>query len=474
MRQPLDPQLSLGQTPIDQIHLDGRSRFELIPILAGLQHLEADASRRDQILGWVASDVLGSCNDRRGRGGMSFWQILVLAVIRQGCNYDYAALEHAANHDELVRQFLQQGALAGPRFAEKTIHENVSRLRPETLERIVYVVAQQGHQLLPEAVEQVRGDSFVVQTNIHYPTDSNLLVDGIRKLTTLSSQLADEVGQGGWRQAKHLHKKAKQLDRKIGRLVRGRRKDREVQLQDVYGRLIDLARKITDRSLDLYVATAGHKWDPLIAGKREEILAFTVKTDYVASLAERRVIQGESIGHDEKIFSLFEAHTELINRGKRPCPIEFGHRVLVVEDKAGLIVHIEVMQTGLQDVEVLAPTIESVQQRLNEKVKQASFDRGFWSPHNDRVLHESVERACLPRRGAPKEEEHTSPFIQARRHHAGVESKIGALQSGNGQSRCRDQGEVGYARYVMLGALSRNLQTLGRLLLAGSARARAA
>ena len=92
MRQPLDLQLSLGQTPIDQIHLDGRSLFELIPILAGLQHLEADAPRRDQILELVASDVLGSRSVRRGRGGMSFWQILVLAVIRQGCNYDYAAL----------------------------------------------------------------------------------------------------------------------------------------------------------------------------------------------------------------------------------------------------------------------------------------------------------------------------------------------------------------------------------------------
>ena len=474
MRQPFDPQLSLGQTPIDQIHLNGRSRFELIPILAGLQHLQADAPLRDQILGAVASDVLGSRSGRRGRGGMSFWQILVLAVIRQGCNYDYAALEHAANHDDLIRQFLQLGVLAGPRFAEKTIHENVSRLKPKTLERIVYLVAQQGHQLLPEAVEQVRGDSFVVQTNIHYPTDSNLLVDGIRKLTILSRRLANEAGLRGWRQSKHIHKKAKQLDRKIGRLARGRRKDREVQLQDAYSQLIDLARKITDRSLELYVATAGQTLDPLVAGQRKEILDFTVKTDYVASLAERRVLKGESIGHDQKIFSLFETHTELINRGKRPCPIEFGHRVLVVEDKAGFIVHIEVMKTGLQDVDVLASTIEAVQQRLNQKVKQASFDRGFGSPHNDRVLHESVELACLPRKGAPKAEEQTSPFIQARHHHAGIESKIGALQSGNGQSRCRDQGDVGYARYIMLGALARNLQTLGRLLLADSSRARAA
>ena len=474
MRQPFDPQMSLGQTPIDQIHLNGRSRFELIPILAGLQHLQADVALRDQILEAVASDVLGSRSDRRGRGGMSFWQILVLAVIRQGCNYDYAALEHAANHDALVRQFMQLGLFTGQRFAEKTIHENVSQLKPETLEQFVYRVAQQGHQLFPDAVEQVRGDSFVVQANIHYPTDSNLLVDGIRKLTILSRQLADDVGQRGWRQSKQLHKKAKQLNRKIGRLARGRSKDRDVQLRDAYRQLIDLARMITERSLDLYVATIDYKLNPLIAGQREEMLGFTVKTDYVASLAERRVIRGESIEHHEKIFSLFETHTELIHRGKRPCPIEFGHRVLVVEDNVGFLVHVQVMKVGLQDVDVLEPTLKTVQQRLNHKIKQASFDRGFWSPHNDRVLRESVELPCLPRKGAAKAEEQTSSFIQARCHHAGIESKIGALQSGNGQSRCRDRGEVGYARYVMLGALARNLQTLGQLLLAGASRARAA
>ena len=118
---------------------------------------------------------------------------------------------------------------------------------------------------MPEAVEQVRSDSFVVQPNIHYPTDSNLLVDGIRKLTILSRRLADEVGQPGWQQSRPLHTKAKKLNREIGRVAHGRRKDREVTLQDAYSQLIDLARTITDRSLDLYVATADLKLDPLIA-----------------------------------------------------------------------------------------------------------------------------------------------------------------------------------------------------------------
>ena len=416
----------------------------------------------------VAADVLGDADPDRGRDGMSFWQVLVLAVVRQGCNYDYAALSHAANHDSLVRAFLQIGPLSGESFAEKTVHENVSKLRPRTLGQIAYAIAEAGHALVPQACQKVRGDSFVAQTNIHYPTDSNLLLDGIRKLTTLSHRLADACELSGWRQSKHLYKKAKRLERRIGRIAKGRRKDHDEQLKEAYGDLIDLARRITDRALDLYVATRPAADSPLVGAQREEILRFAVMTDYVASLAERRVLRDETIPHAEKIFSLFEPSTELINRGKRPNPIEFGHRVLVVEDAAGFIVHLEVMGIGVQDVEALKPAMEAVRERLGQKIEQASFDRGFWSPENHAALAEMVNLACLPRKGKPLAAEGTAEFEQARRRHAGVESKIGALQCGNGLVRCRDRGEVGYARYVMLAAVARNLQTLGKLLLDAS------
>jgi hypothetical protein len=465
MRATINPQLSLGQPALGEIVLDVDSRFELIPILAGLQHLHGQQQTRQRLLDLVAADVLGDADPDRGRDGTSFWQVLVLAVVRQGCDYDYAALSHAANHDDLLRTFLQFGPLSDEGFAEKTVHENVSKLRPQTLEQIAYVIAAAGHELAPQACKKVRGDSFVVQTNIHYPTDSSLLVDGIRKLTTLSHRLAGEQGLPGWRQAGHLHKKAKRLDRRIGRIAKGRRKDRGERLKKAYGELIDLARQIVDRALDLYVATRQAADSPLVDEQREEILRFAVMTDYVARLAERRVLRDETIAHAEKIFSLFEPSTELINRGKHPDPIEFGHRVLVLEDAAGFIVHLHLMGIGVQDVEVLKPAMEAVQERLNQKIEQASSDRGFWSPENHEVLTQLVERACLPRKGKPLPAEGSPEFEEARRQHAGVESKIGALQSGNGLVRCRDRGDVGYARYVMLAAVARNLQTLGNLLL---------
>jgi len=465
MRTPINLQLWLGQSALDEIVLDADSRFELIPILAGLKYLHGQRQTRQRLLDLVAADVLGEADPDRGREGMSFWQVLVLAVVRQGCDYDYAALSHAANHDSLVRTFLQMGPLPDEGFAEKTVHENVSKLRSETLEQIAYAIAEAGRELAPQACRKVRGDSFVVQANIHYPTDSSLLLDGIRKLTTLSRRLAGAQELPGWRQAGHLHKKAKRLDRRIGRIAKGRRKDRGERFKEAYGELIDLARQITDRALDLYVATRQGAGSPLVGKQREEILRFVVMTDYVASLAERRVLREETIPHGEKVFSLFEPSTELINRGKRPNAIEFGHRVLVVEDAAGFLMHVEVMGIGVQDVEVLQPAMEAVRKRLNQKIQQASFDRGFWSPGNHEALAELVKLACLPRKGKPLPAEGTAEFAEARRWHAGVESKINALESGNGLVRCRDRGDVGYARYVMLAAVARNLQTLGKLLL---------
>ena len=138
----------------------------------------------------------------------------------------------------------------------------------------------------------------------------------------------------------------------------------------------------------------------------------------------------------------------MIKRGKRPVATEFGHRVLMVEDAAGFLVHVEVMGTSVQDVVMVKLTISAIQERLEEKVKQASFDRGFWSPENLIDLMAAVELACLPAKGPVVAEDQTDEFIAACHHHAGIESKIGALQHGNGQARCGDKGKVGLGLVV--------------------------
>jgi len=173
---------------------------------------------------------------------------------------------------------------------------------------------------------------------------------------------------------------------------------------------------------------------------------------------------------NSKLFSIFEPHTQLYRRGKAGQPNQFGRLVLIYEDAAGFISQHYVMPRDAQDQDVAVEQTRKLQQRLNNRVEDISFDRGFHSPENQRQLSELVAHVCLPKPGKKQSLEQaetaTALFHQSKQRHPGVESVIGALQSGNGLVRCRDESEVGFERYCALAVLGRNLHALGKLLIA--------
>ena len=181
-------------------------------------------------------------------------------------------------------------------------------------------------------------------------------------------------------------------------------------------------------------------------------------------------MKGETIPNSHKLFSLFEPDTELLIRGKAGQPIQLGHKVLVIEDALGFLCHYKVMPLATDDREVLIPEVATLQQRLGGRIRRASFDRGFHSPDNQTRLAELITHPCVPKPGVKQAAEQATQasveFRQARQKHSGIESAIGALQSGNGLARCRDHSQIGYARYDGLGVLGRNVLVLGKLLLA--------
>jgi len=200
-----------------------------------------------------------------------------------------------------------------------------------------------------------------------------------------------------------------------------------------------------------------------------ELRKFMGLAERVRDCAERRVLRGESVPNADKIFSLFEEHTELIRRGKTPNPIQFGHRVMVWEDRFGFIVHYEVVAKGLVDSDIAKESLTKAQAKVGGKIKEASLDRGFDSPANRRELPEVADEICMPIRGYKQAEEQeaeaTEQFQKLRRRHAGIESAINALEFSNGLERCRDKTENGYQRYVGIAILGRNLHVLGKLIL---------
>jgi len=461
--------------PITEVKLNLNCRDEIIPILRALQHLYGDAQLRQELLGLVGEDINKSTSRKRGRRGLNYWEITVLAAVRLGCNLDYDKLQDLAeNHRNLQRIMgISDAQEEKVDFDWRRIEDNLSKLRPETLKQINDLVVAAGHQLKPEAMAAVRGDTFVVETNIHYPTESSLIGDGLRKVVLLATELAAANGLGGWRQHEHLLQNVRKLVRAIGRASRAKGRGAE-RLKPGYQHLLKLAKDLLARAGQLLeaLAFAVDAVNSVVAPATREGLLwhYMTLTEKVCANARRRVLQGETLANSEKIFSLFEPHTELIKRGKQPNPIQFGHHVLVIEDAVGFVVEYGVVDNGVLDQDLVVPRMKELQQRFGGKIKSASFDRAFHTPANQKDLADIVGCPCIPSKGQEKgrqqQEEGTVAFRQARQHHPGVESAIGALQAGNGLKRCRDRGKPGYERYVGLGVLGRNLQTLGKLLLA--------
>ena len=474
MRVATRTQQRLDCTPVSQVQLNTHCRHEMIPFLRTLQHIYSRPKLREQILKLVAEDVNAHSSPDLGREGMTYWQILVLASARLELNSDYDALQDLAENHGKLRHIMEVGDWQGddeePDFHWERIRDNVCLISPETLEKINQLVVAEGHRLFPEAAEAVRGDGFVAETNIHYPTESSLIRDGIRKALEVAVLLAGLVGASGWRQHEHLTRKVKKLARQCDRIANKKGPGYLERLKAPYGRLLEEAEKILDRAEALEHQVPGSGGSEERTALVEKLAHYRGLTERVCDTARRRVLEGEQVPNEEKLFSIFEPETQLFKRGKAGEPVQFGHLVFVVEDAVGFVCQYRILAKGEQERDIVVPEMRALQKRLRGKIKKASFDRGFHSPENQEELSKIVEHVCLPMTGKNKsqrqQEDASEEFLASRQRHPGIESTIGALQSGNGLKRCRDHTHLGFERYIGLGVLGRNLHVLGKLLLA--------
>lgn len=176
----------------------------------------------------------------------------------------------------------------------------------------------------------------------------------------------------------------------------------------------------------------------------------------------RRVLQGEKIPHCEKVFSIFEPHTEWISKGKAGVPQELGLKVCVLEDQYGLILHHRVMVKETDDK--VAVTMVDAAQLKFPALRGCSFDKGFYTPANKIELKDILDSLVMPKKGRRNktelEEEKADIFIQSKRKHSAVESAINGLEN-HGLDRCLDHGLHGFKKYVSLAILARNIQIIG-------------
>jgi hypothetical protein len=471
MRKHYEKQRRFDCTPIAEIMLNYDCRDEMIPVLAGLQYVYTCNPLRNKVVGLVAQDINEESRRDVGRPGLDDWQVVVLAAVRLGCDFDYDKLQDQAENHRALRTMLGVGEwVEDESFSARRIRDTLCQLEPATLAAIDHAIVGHGQELHGEAAESVRADSFVIETNIHYPTESSLIGDGMRKIIPLCVDLAAEIGELGWRQNKHLLKSVKMLVRTIAQISGSKSPNVLKGLPTAYGRLLDRAAMILERAKTLQTQGETEGTSTKSLNLSLELMHWIELTQQVCSTAYRRVILGEEVPNCEKLFSLFETHTQLYRRGKAGTPNQFGRLVLVFEDGAGFISHYHVMDREALDADVIVDQTREAQKKHHGAINTASFDRGFYNSKNEEELAKIVDEPCVPPRHPQQYAERLAngslEFHRLRQRHPGIESAIGALQSGNGLKRCRDRSEVGFERYFGLAILGRNIHVLGKLLIA--------
>lgn len=458
MRKIIEKQLKFGQVDIDRIEIDIQSRDEIPQLLFGLQAIYRDIPRRKKIFQILESIVPDDTSKTTGRPGMDLWEILVLGTIRLNCNFDYDKLVEIANEHKTIREFLGHIDF-GNRYALQTVKDNVLLLTPEVLDQIGSVVIDKGHDLLGKKDVSLSGrcDSFVVETDVHFPTDINLLWDSMRKMITRIALIFSDLGLTEWRQSDYILRKIKKLFRKANKLKRSKNQAESIIAHQTY---IDTAMG--------YILRTRRDIEIVRAMGYESILQLAAVEQYIAHAerqidqVRRRAINDETIPHHEKVFSIFEPHTEWISKGKAGVPQELGLKVCILEDQFGFILHHHVMRKQTDD-QVAIEMVFTAKKKFPQ-LSGCSFDKGFHSPANQTKLPGIIDKVALPRKGRLSEKtkaiEHAAEFVQARRKHSAVESAINALEN-HALDRCPDHGLFGFKRYVALAVLARNIQILG-------------
>lgn len=471
MRKFMPSEMESCEINISEIEFDIHSRDEIPKILIGLQHIYSEPEVREEVFS-ILRDVLPEGTDmNNGRPGMSLWRMLVLGTLKLNCDWDYDKLKEISDNHGKIREML--GHLTGDNsvYPLQTLKDNVGLLAPEVLGRINQAVVGEGHKVVGKKNgECLKGkcDSSVVKTDVHFPTDISLLFDAVRTAIRLTAILCSVLGVAAWRQHHKNILTIKKLFRTVRNLKRSvsgnekKKAEREEAINEAHREYVETAMSFIGKVKET-IAKLG------LAGcddeDMSEIEALVRDAEKVADQILRRVLGDEKIPHSEKIFSVFERHTEWIVKGKAGVPQELGKNVCIVTDQYGFILHHRIYENETDD-KIAVQIVEQTQERFPD-FNSCSFDKGFYTPDNKERLKGILVGVILPKKGKlslkEKDEENSGEFREGRRKHSVAESSISALKN-HGLDRCPDHGIEGFRRYVGLAVLARNLQILGHII----------
>jgi IS5 family transposase len=406
---------------------------------------------------------------RRGRLGFPAEVVLRLLVLKHIRNWSYAVLEREVRANLVYRDFTRVGAAKMP--DAKTIGRWGVAMGPTVIHQIHDRIVQiaRAHDVVQG--RRMRVDTTVVENNIHYPTDSSLLGDGVRVLTRTMRKISKLTGQAG----------AKLRDRgrgvglrllEIARAARGKAQPSQAKMKLAYGRLLNATGRVVGQAKRFSKEiTTGVKYSlvparqVVLEGHRQLLDEMLPRVQQVIRQTKARIVHGDSRS-EGKIVSLFEPSAEVIRKGKASKPTEFGKLVKLQEAENQIIIDYEVFARRPSDMDLLLPAIDVHQAKLGRVPRLVAADAGFYSAKNEAAAKaKGVKRVCIPNRSsksaARKREQKKRWFRNGQRWRTGCEGRISVSKRRHGLNRCRYRGEDGMQRWVGLGVIADNVINVG-------------
>jgi len=408
----------------------------------------------------------------RGRLGVPAEIVVRMLLLKHLRNWSFDVVEREVRPNLLYREFTRVAAGKVP--DAKTLGRQARALGPEVIKQIHQRVVELAVENKIVQGRKMRVDTTVVETNIHFPTDSSLLDDGNRVLTRLMKKVTVLAGTVGTKQRDRSRSvKLRVLD--IARAARSKVPQSQEKLKRAYckllvsiSRVVGQAKRFSKEIADGVKRCADILQQAALEGLRHEIDTMLPRVQQVIRQTKVRILGGDT--HAEgKLFSIFEPSTEVIRKGKAGKPNEFGKMVKVQEAEGQIVTDFEVYDQRPADSDLLIPAIEIHQQCTGRTPDIAAGDAGFYSAKNTAQAQQiGVKRVSVPSRStksaALKREQKKRWFKRGQKWRTGCEGRISVLKRRHGLNRCRYKGVSGMKRWTGLGVIADNLINIGRAL----------
>jgi IS5 family transposase len=411
---------------------------------------------------WVHADLVGrkgrAISARRGREGMSGEQVLRVILVKQLGGFSYHELAfHLA--DSISYRAFCRFDVGRPIPNQKTLQRNVKKVEALTLERINVVLVEHAIDDEIDDGNKIRIDCTVVETNIHEPTDSSLLVDAVRVLVRLMNQAQEYVDAP----FSNHHRRAKR--RALG-ILHARNQDDRIPL---YHDLLKVSNK-TVTAAERVLAAFTSKYSPrelthpMILGLLDSLRHYVALARRVVAQAHRRVVLGETVPSSEKLVSIFETHTDIIVRDRRDTL--YGHKLCLATGASGLITDCHVEKGNPADSTLAVAMVERHMERYGSAPEQVCFDGAFSSRANFEEIKrlEVCDVVFAKTKGITVEEMagDKASFRTLRNFRAGIEATISFLKRCVGWTRCTWRSLRSFTAYAWASIVTANLLLLAR------------